>query len=176
MKPEILTYTGLYVDLVNPKQNTICIEDIAHGLANTCRFNGQCEQFYSVAQHSVYASWRAPHGNNLLALTALLHDASEAYIGDVVSPLKQLLPDYKVIEKNLQTVINKKFDLPPNLPALVKQIDLRLLVTEGLDLMFSHASQVWECQGERYDFSIDTCWTPEESKQKFVDRFRQLTA
>ncbi len=98
----ISTFTGKHFDFINITMDDICIEDIAQGLSNECRFAGQINQFYSVAQHSVYVSQIVPPE---YALEALLHDASEAYCKDLPSPLKALLPDYKVIEKGIQKAI-----------------------------------------------------------------------
>lgn len=108
----IITRRGHYFDFLDPKPDTIEIEDIAWGLANTCRFGGQSLEFYSVAQHSVMASFFiAPEGQRAADLRreALMHDAAEAYIGDIPKPLKQLLPDYKVVEERVETAIARKF-------------------------------------------------------------------
>ena len=177
MKPEILTHSGERIDLLNPDPATIKIEDIAHGLSNVCRFGGQCDPFYSVAQHSVYVSSLVPKGkNNIIALSALLHDGSEAYIGDVTSPLKQLLPDYKVIESRLQKIIFRAFGLPEvHIPG-VKEIDLNQLVTEGLSLMRSHPEDVWLSQAEPTQLPIGSAWSQNHAKQIFLQVFRELTA
>ena len=76
----IATSTEKHIDFVNITPDQICIEDIARGLSNECRFAGQLESFYSVAQHSVYVSQIVPPE---YALEALLHDAAEAYIKDI---------------------------------------------------------------------------------------------
>ncbi len=105
----IATSTEKHIDFVNITPDQICIEDIARGLSNECRFAGQLESFYSMAQHSVYVSQIVPPE---YALEALLHDAAEAYIKDIPSPLKAILPDYKVVEKRIEAVICEKFGLP----------------------------------------------------------------
>ena len=104
----IATSTGKHIDFVNITPDQICIEDIARGLSNECRFAGQLESFYSVAQHSVYVSQIVPPE---YALEALLHDAAEAYIKDIPSPLKAMLPDYKAMEKHIEAAIREKFGL-----------------------------------------------------------------
>lgn len=85
----ITTFTGKLVNLFKPDPKLICLEDIAHGLANTCRWNGHTKTFYSVAEHAVRVSRLVPKGKRL---TAIFHDAEEAYWGDIVSPLKMMLP------------------------------------------------------------------------------------
>jgi phage pi2 protein 07 len=98
----IRTYHGLEFDFVDPKPEQVCIEDIAHALSNICRFTGHTPNHYSVAEHSILVSYYVEPQNRLLAL---LHDASEAYLGDVASPLKQLLPEYKKLEEKVANVI-----------------------------------------------------------------------
>src|SRR5271166_4295857 len=85
----IQTYTGIRFDILNPTPEMITIDDIAHHLANCCRFTGAVKWHYSVAQHSYYASLIAgPQWRPRLALEALMHDASEAYICDMARPMK----------------------------------------------------------------------------------------
>lgn len=131
----LLTRSGKYFDFLHPHPEAIDIEDIAHALANTCRFGGHTSQFYSVAQHCVRVSEIVPPQ---YALEGLLHDAAEAYIGDVVSPLKAMLPDYSVIEASIDRVVRTRFDLPLGLSDVVKAADLRMLATERRDLMTEH--------------------------------------
>lgn len=134
----ILTHSGKHFDLIDPQPDMVDALDIAHGLAFICRFNGQCDYFYSVAQHSVLVSQIVPPE---VALEALLHDAAEAYIGDVTRPLKLLLPDYRAIEQRVEWAIRAAFDLPSKQSPAVKQADLTLLATERRDLMPSDATE-----------------------------------
>lgn len=172
--PTILTFTGgFYFDLENPDPERILINDIAQGLSNTCRFAGQCREFYSVAQHSVHVSELVPRWD---ALAALLHDAQEAYIHDITRPLKQLLPDYRDIEKVLERTIAERFDLCWPLPPSVKDADLVMLATEQRDLMPPHAD-TWYClRGivPRHDPIIP--WTPHQARYQFLRRFYELTS
>lgn len=101
------------IDLLNPKPEDIHIEDIACGLSKICRFNGQIKEFYCVAQHScicVDLAKRAGIEDKILLLSILLHDASEAYCGDVIKPLKNIIgKKYEVIESRITKAIDKKF-------------------------------------------------------------------
>src|ERR1700733_12855258 len=90
---EVETFTGRFVDVNKPDPTTIHIEDIAHALANTCRYGGHCRSYYSVADHAVFVSVRLERkGYDLdLQLAGLHHDDAEAFLGDIPRPLKPLL-------------------------------------------------------------------------------------
>lgn len=133
----LLTHTGKHLDLIDPQPDMIDLIDIAHGLANECRYAGQCLHYYSVAQHSELASRIVPPE---YAWEALLHDATEAYLKDIPRPLKLLLPDYRAVESRLDGVIRHRFGLLPNPSAQVKYADLVLLATERRDLMPADAT------------------------------------
>lgn len=137
----ILCNSGTRFDLINPAIEDIKIQDIAMSLSRICRYGGHCDNFYSVAQHSILVSRIVPPH---LALEGLLHDAAEAYVGDIVAPLKQFLPDYKLIEKNIEKVIALKYNLDITEAALkvVKTADLIMLLTEKRDL-FDKESPQW---------------------------------
>lgn len=131
----IQTNSGIRFEILNPTVDMINIEDIATSLSKQCRYNGHCENFYSVARHSLVMSKMAPPH---LKLVSLLHDATEAYIGDMVKPLKNLIPEFEVIEDKIWLVIADKFNLPMELPREVKDLDLRMLATEKLYIMKEH--------------------------------------
>lgn len=125
--PTILLRSGEYFDFENPENSIITIGDIAHALSNICRFTGHVHRFYSVAEHSVLASYLVPPED---AFAALMHDAAEAVLGDVSKPLKSLLPDYRRIEDRVERAIFAKFGLPTELPASVKIADRQMLGIE----------------------------------------------
>ena len=129
MKPEIMTASGEYFDFLNPDPDSFTIEDIAYALSNICRYGGHCKPYYSVAQHCVYVSLEVPEE---FALHALLHDAHEAFVGDIPSPLKRLLPDFRKIEKIAEEVVLRKFNVHDSEEShrIVKEADLVALRTE----------------------------------------------
>lgn len=139
--PTILTASGIPLSLTYPSWRLIDDQDIAQALSRIPRFNGHTHQFYSVAQHCVLASQLVPPED---ALAALLHDASEAYIGDMISPIKALLPGYRIIEQRIGVAIAERFGIDPEMPASVKQADLQLLATERRDLL-PESAQEWSC-------------------------------
>ena len=124
----IRTLSGQSLSLIKPDAGSILIEDIARGLAYKSHFGGHTPKYFSVAEHSLLVMSLLPPAlkrNPVVRLAALLHDAPEAYIGDCVKPLKDLLPDYVIIEKRLQHVILDKFGIPADTLKSIKPYDLR---------------------------------------------------
>lgn len=136
----IKTYTGVMIDPLRPESDKIRIEDIAHALSMLCRANGHFRSFYSVGQHSINCMGEAAaRGYSArVQLACLLHDASEAYLSDVTRPVKQELPQYKLIEGPLQEAIWNKYlgtPLSDGERAQVFAVDDDMLVHEFLQLM-----------------------------------------
>ena len=128
----ILTHTGKRFDLFEPDVDMIDPRDIAHSLAHLCRFNGHTREFYSVAQHSCLVADLVPAEHKL---AALLHDATEAYLGDMTRPLKEWMPHYRGFEDVIWERVCERFGLGIDLPYTVHQADLIALTTERRDLM-----------------------------------------
>jgi uncharacterized protein len=134
----ILTIGGEYFDYHHPENYRFTVSGIAHALGNLCRFTGNTRVFYSVAEHSVLVSRLVPQH---LALTALFHDATEAVLGDVASPLKALLPEYKALEDRTWRVIAKQLLLPEVMPPEIKYADTQALLLEKEQLLPIPADQ-----------------------------------
>lgn len=149
-----VTASGKRLFLLSPDPEAISLFDIAHASANICRFGGHTKYHYSVAQHAVLVSElvelqpavSAFAGRQVLPILrkyALLHDATEAFLGDVIRPLKRLLPDYRKLERDWDVAICKRFGLLPledtnaalGLEQSIKIADMRALATERRDLI-----------------------------------------
>jgi len=174
MNAWIQTISGRKFPLAEPDPNQIDIEDIAHALSMLCRFNGHCTQFYSVAEHSVHVSHEI---NDDLALAGLLHDAAEAYLGDVPSPLKKELSQFKTFEHRMEMAIGTRFNIDPELLscAELKRADLQLLVDEKQALMITPTEPWPNNAPPTKDPSRIQCWNNEEAKQQFLARYKELT-
>lgn len=168
----IQTNSGVRFDLLVPSASMVHIGDIAHALSNLCRFNGHVREFYSVAQHSVHVSELVP---KQIALAGLLHDASEAYLGDVTTPLKAMLPDYRMIEKNVMRAISRHFALVELMPAAVHYADKVALLTERRDLLTPCEHGWGYPEGIDPDPRTIHPMCPEEAKEAFMDRYYALT-
>jgi hypothetical protein len=129
--PTIMLASGKLFDFLDPHGSDFGIDDIAHGLAHVCRYAGQCRAFYSVAEHSMLVADTVSE----FAYEALLHDAAEAFIGDVTRPFKQLLPDYKRIEATIEDAMIKRFGIDRRSKDHVKHADLRVLAAEQAQVM-----------------------------------------
>jgi len=138
----IRTYTGKKFYFANPTPEQIDPVDIAHALSNICRFNGHIKRFYSVLHHSINVAQLLPPA---LYIHGLLHDAAEAYVCDLPSPIKRYFPDYQKLEEELRIVINKRFNLFWNhhIYATVNTADLLMLAREKLNLL-DNSIDSWE--------------------------------
>jgi 5'-deoxynucleotidase YfbR-like HD superfamily hydrolase len=159
------TYTGVMFDLMNPQPDKIVIDDIAHALANTCRWNGHTSQYFSVAQHCCMMWDAAP---TEYKLTYLLHDGEEAYWGDIISPIKSILkevcPDLYNRMVNLRMMILEKYNaLPEN--ECSKLMDYEHLQWEYHNLIKTprDAMELRNC--------TNMCWLPLRAKNEFLERF-----
>ena len=161
----IRTFSGKQVYPFDPDVSMIAIEDIGWALSCIPRFNGHTREPYSVAQHSVMVAMYSPKQHRL---HALLHDASEAYLCDIPSPLKPYFAGYQAFEEKLQATIYKRFSLYPQIPEEVHDVDRKMLVTEMHTLTKTPVDIK-----EGYQLSID-CWTQGKSYLAFMLMFYQL--
>lgn len=187
----MLTYTGRTFYPMDPQVEDIDPRDIAHALGMQCRYNGHVNRFYSVAEHCVKMSetFTDPH----LALWALLHDATEAYVGDMIRPLKRSMPEYVEAEDRVMVQIGVKFGLftergitglyangathaqAAAMPPEVKDADNRILLTERAVLLnvnghsWGHGLE----ELEPLDVQIE-CWTPGLAEHMYLNRLNSL--
>lgn len=154
----------------HPEASLVTIEDIAHALSNICRFCGHTKRFYSVAQHAVLVSYLVPPEH---ALSGLGHDNGEAVLGDVTSPLKRMLPDYKRIEAAVEQGLLPQFGVQLPLPACVKYADLSLLMAEQRDLM--RGGFISDIPGVHPYPKRIWPWPRWYAKYRFIKRYRELT-
>jgi hypothetical protein len=165
----IETFTGKAVYPLDPQPEDICIEDIAHALSNTCRFNGHVRRFYSVAEHSVFVALSVPVEHRL---AALLHDASEAYACDLPRPIKRCVTGYAEAEHRLMECIFAKFGLTLPLPECVKAADNRILLDERVQFMPA-SDRDWNLDCEPLGVQLRG-WTPQEAEMAFLETFWTL--
>lgn len=168
----IQTFTDIEFYPYNPMTEDIRIADIAESLSKICRFNGHCNGFYSVAQHSVIVSQSVPAKD---ALWGLLHDASEAYIHDISRPLKSssIFAPYKMLEEHIMSLIARRFHLPGTMPQSVKEADEIALHNEAFYLMRKPS---WVEMDKVHKTGVD-CYKPlshTEAKEQFIARFNEL--
>ena len=185
--------SGRRLDLIDPSPLDIEIADIAHGLARVARWNGQTRgaHIFSVAQHTllVEAVMRAqtPRIDTSLRLAALLHDAPEYVIGDMISPFKVVLGgDYKLIEQRLLSAIHIRFGLPAVLGAVltkqIKNADRGAAYLEATILAGFAEAEARRLFGRdpglpdsvREDYL--TPWSAAKAEKQFLTRFKALQA
>lgn len=175
------TQSGTLIDIADPQPDQIYIRDIAHALSMQCRFGGHTKHHYSVAQHSVNVSYLVPKEH---ALQALLHDATEAYLVDIPTPIKRLLRDYKPLEERLWSCIAAKYGVPKELHASVKEADSRICISEKIELISPNGldgpgwigltsvyKPLTDDQHATVDFGV---YTPGETAEIFLQRFAAL--
>lgn len=166
------TFTGNTIWLEDLTKNTYRMEDVAHSLSNQCRYNGHTSEFYSVAQHSYYVSQMVPKD---VALEGLLHDMAESISSDIPSPAKQYILGAKEFDNRFTEDMFRKFNLKWPMPPEVHEADLRMLFTEGRQLMPNCDIENWQDASnvKSYDFKI-TPWKPAMAKQMYLDRYQHL--
>jgi hypothetical protein len=163
------TITGRKFWPIDPRPEDICIEDIAHALSMMCRFNGHCNKFYSVAEHSVLVSRTVPSEH---ALWGLLHDAPEAYIADIVKPAKPYIEGYDAAESRLMGAVCDAFGLDRSEPQAVKIADCAVLADEAEQIMGPHPDD-WSLPFDPTGQSI-VGYSPKEARQLFLDRYEEV--
>lgn len=165
-EPIIRTYKGKWVNVFNPTPEMFDIEDIAHALSHQSRFGGHVNKFYNVANHSILCFQEALNKglNKKIQLTALMHDASEAYLVDIPRPIKKQFSQYKNIEDGLMYILSDIFEFIWPISKEIEEIDNYVLRLEWDYLMI---------QNHNDEVNIPI-YTIEESKQMFLDIFKDL--
>jgi hypothetical protein len=169
------TWTGKKFYPLDPRPEDVEVLDIIYALGNLSRYNGHCA-FYSVAEHSVLVSELVPYN---LALQALMHDAAEAYISDIITPVKRVLGadcSFFAIEEAIWVkAIAPKFDLPVEHDPLVKKADMAILDVEKLVL--HPRSNEWNLP--KHDLTLDKikicCLPPRAAQITFMKRYCELS-
>jgi uncharacterized protein len=179
-KAYIATASGKQFFLLEPRLEDVDIVDIAHALSMQCRWTGHCKFHYSVAQHSYYCSFLGPDNE---AFDRLMHDAPEAYIGDLNRPLKHYTEAgvaYRRQEETIQKVIAERFGYSVIEPPSVKTADNLMLYTEKKQIMgytFDEAKDADEvvrtAKEETAPILIEQ-WSPSHAKTMFLKRFEEL--
>lgn len=168
------TYTGEMFDVFNPNKDQIQMRDISHALSMLCRYGGHSRNFYSVAEHCfLMAEYFVDRKEYDLARAALLHDATEAYMGDVIRPLKLQFPLYRQTEDYLQGMIFTKFGLPPEMPPEVKDADLRICNDERAALLHERPWNPYIDGLPYLDVEIKS-WFPIKAEQNYLDMYWKL--
>ena len=183
--------SGRRLDLLDPSPLDVEIVDIAHGLARVARWNGQTlgPHIFSVAQHTllveVVLRRQSPRLDDRVRLAALLHDAPEYVIGDMISPFKAVLGgDYKAVERRLLGAIHIRFGLPPELPPeitrQIKAADCGAAYLEATQLAGFSASEARRLFGRDPALSEATQrdylapWNAAKAEKRFLERFETL--
>lgn len=166
------TFTGLMVDPLHIHPDEIRIEDIAHALALQCRYNGHCKHFYSIAQHSVLVS---DFSDFSLGLFGLLHDAAEAYLGDMITPLKNVMLQYKPCEKAIQRSVFGKF-----CGRLPNDTERQQLVDVDTGVLLAEAHHLMPSKGIGWRDNVKPIridpifWSPEMAERNFLRTFGEF--
>ena len=171
--PWMQTYSGGVFYILEPRAEDVHLVDIAHALSMLCRYSGHTDYFYSVGEHSIYMSHRvSPEA----APYALVHDASEAYVQDLISPIKRNVTGYKEIEDRVAAVIVTALGLPTPSEEILEEVhiaDVRMLQTERRDLlkepMIPYAAREYEPFKETVH-----AWPPAIVKREFLARAAEL--
>lgn len=185
------TFSGVKFYVRDPRPEDVRIEDIAHALSMVVRFGGHVRRPYSVAEHSVRVAECVAElgGSPEEIFWGLMHDAAEAYVGDIIWPLKRApeLAGYKMVERRVELAICKAFRMSYDMPAIVKHADLVMLATEKRDLMRGDHTTVereaiaakgetdkWYCDDVQPHPKAVVGWSPYDAKALFLSHFEKL--
>ena len=172
----IATFSGIEFFPLSPRVEDVRLFDIAHALSMKCRYTGHCHQFFSVAQHSVMVSQmlEVMKASVEEQYIGLMHDASEAYLPDVASPIKGHIPGYREIEQRLEKVIAGAFNFEFPHPKSIKVADAESFRHEYHQIMPS--LDWWEGDPPKYNWGVIEEWQPIIARERFLQRHRRLAS
>lgn len=177
VKNTIRLRSGCYFDFIDPQPDQFTLADIAGALAKICRFGAQCDHFYSVAEHSIHCAEQALQDGMPLdtQIALLMHDSPEAFCGDMVKPLKVMLPEYSAVEKRVEAAIAEKFLIDFERERYtIREIDHAMLIAERLQL-FSRDDVEWTGEREVRKLTVHIgAWRPEEAEARFMRKAKML--
>lgn len=161
----IRTNSGVYVNILNPTEDMIFISDIAHSLANNSRWGGHLDfdKRISIAQHSLNCVDTLKNQPVTVQMQALLHDATEAYLLDMPKPIKDLLPDYQLLEEKFAKLIFSKFGVEYPMHSDVKKADMHMLQYEWDTLVIKKHEPTF------------VIMHPAKAKQEYMRKFYELS-
>ena len=176
-KDWIRTHTGRRFYPLAPRIEDFCIEDVAHALSNQCRYAGHTPELYSVAQHSVHVQeYLAQIGAGLeIQFAGLMHDAPEAYLQDMPTPIKRAMPAYREAEDRVDVLLREFFGVAtgPDIDETVKIADMGVFAMEVRDLMGN--PQDWDstkgCRPQTWEIIP---WQPIVARTRFMARYEEL--
>lgn len=167
------TVSGKVFWPIDPRPEELDINDIAHALGMMCRYGGHCNRFYSVAEHSVLmASYAEANLGTEIAQIALMHDATEAYLTDVIRPIKAHLSNYKEIEERLWLCIAERFGLPQVIPDEVHHLD-NCILRDEMEALHMPPPMEWNIPNQRLGVHI-TGWDPKFAGWAFLGMYQKL--
>jgi hypothetical protein len=176
----MITFTGRRFWPLDPRAEDVSFRDIGHGLSLVCRYGGHVRRFYSVAEHcTLLATWFESRQETVLARWALLHDAAEAYIGDIIRPLKPWLPEFAVVEHQIERAIFARAGLFGEIPPQVHAADKAIISDEGREL-FRPETRIaagWVLDDRLFDeraIGQVVGWPPHEAERHFAMAFARL--
>lgn len=163
------TQSGRVIDPLNFRASDIDLVDIAHALSMICRYGGHTSRFYSVAEHCVRLGDFLLSEDSLLCQAALMHDAAEAYVGDMVHPIKSTFTIFEdEVELPVLNKISEHFDIPMAEFQMVKPFDKRISINEMKQLMPKVCDSL---QGEPLPLrDVVFGWSPEQAREEFLHR------
>lgn len=168
MNSIIHLYSGKRFNLLKPRPQDVDIESVAHGLSQIVRWTGQCSEPITVGQHSCLCCDMGPPEHKF---SLLCHDMQESLVNDCSRPLKDLIPQYSAIEHRIEKMMCRKYGIPYPHPPIVKEIDIRMLLTEMRQFIKGSDWKLYPSQP--FDIKIKV-WSHKRAEREFLKRFHQL--